>query len=263
MHSFGPDRELRDGDVFEVGGVRLVTLHTPGHAPGAVCFHLPELGVVFDAGTAMFRVSDYVETDTLDIFVSHAHLDHVFGLTCIFDITAKCPRLQKITVYAEANKLQAIEDHLFSKHLFPVNPPFDTEPLEGPTTLGDGSTIKHFPLKHPGGSTGFRVDWPDRSLAYVTDTMATAEADYLEHVHGVDLLVHECYFHDHQTDQAELTGHSCLSDVARLAAAAEVGRLVLIHINPLLASDDEIELATAHKIFPNTVVGVDRMEVEF
>jgi len=46
-----PDGELADGDVFTVGGVELCVLHTPGHSPGACCFHAPALGVVFSGDT--------------------------------------------------------------------------------------------------------------------------------------------------------------------------------------------------------------------
>lgn len=46
-----PDRDLADGDIFEVAGVTLRTVHTPGHAPGACCFHSAELGVVFTGYT--------------------------------------------------------------------------------------------------------------------------------------------------------------------------------------------------------------------
>ncbi|MEU4603869.1 MBL fold metallo-hydrolase [Kribbella sp. NPDC023972] len=51
VHSFAPDRELADGVVFEVGGVRLETLHTPGHAPGACCFYSPDLEAVYTGDT--------------------------------------------------------------------------------------------------------------------------------------------------------------------------------------------------------------------
>lgn len=51
VHPFAPDRPLTDGDVFVVGGVPLVTLHTPGHAPGACCFYSEELGAVFTGDT--------------------------------------------------------------------------------------------------------------------------------------------------------------------------------------------------------------------
>lgn len=51
VHPFAPDHELADGDVFTVGGVRLETLHTPGHAPGACCFYSPDLSAVFTGDT--------------------------------------------------------------------------------------------------------------------------------------------------------------------------------------------------------------------
>ena len=46
-----PDGALREGQVLEVAGVRVRVLHTPGHAPGAVCFSVPDLGVVFTGDT--------------------------------------------------------------------------------------------------------------------------------------------------------------------------------------------------------------------
>ncbi|MBF6180152.1 MULTISPECIES: MBL fold metallo-hydrolase [Nocardia] len=49
-----PDGELVDGAVIEVAGTALRVLHTPGHAPGACCFHAPDLGVVF-TGDTLFR----------------------------------------------------------------------------------------------------------------------------------------------------------------------------------------------------------------
>ena len=50
-----PDRlwdvDLSDGFEITVAGTTLRTLHTPGHAPGAVCFHAPDLGAVFTGDT--------------------------------------------------------------------------------------------------------------------------------------------------------------------------------------------------------------------
>lgn len=50
-HDTEPDGELTDGQRIIVAGTTLTVLHTPGHAPGAVCFHAPELGVVFTGDT--------------------------------------------------------------------------------------------------------------------------------------------------------------------------------------------------------------------
>ena len=46
-----PDHDLADGDRIMVGDVALEVLHTPGHSPGACCFHAPALGVVFSGDT--------------------------------------------------------------------------------------------------------------------------------------------------------------------------------------------------------------------
>ncbi|MCM2390322.1 MBL fold metallo-hydrolase [Streptomyces albipurpureus] len=46
-----PDRELADGQVIAVGDVELTVLHTPGHAPGAVCLYAPALETVFTGDT--------------------------------------------------------------------------------------------------------------------------------------------------------------------------------------------------------------------
>jgi glyoxylase-like metal-dependent hydrolase (beta-lactamase superfamily II) len=45
------DMDLPDGWEITVGGVVLRVLHTPGHAPGACCFHAPSLGCVFTGDT--------------------------------------------------------------------------------------------------------------------------------------------------------------------------------------------------------------------
>jgi glyoxylase-like metal-dependent hydrolase (beta-lactamase superfamily II) len=46
-----PDGPLADGDELKVAGIGLRVLHTPGHAPGAVCLYAPELGAVFSGDT--------------------------------------------------------------------------------------------------------------------------------------------------------------------------------------------------------------------
>ncbi len=46
-----PDGALCEGMVLEVAGTRVHVLHTPGHAPGAVCFSVPDLGAVFSGDT--------------------------------------------------------------------------------------------------------------------------------------------------------------------------------------------------------------------
>ncbi len=248
--------------------MKLVLLGTTGYHPNeqrhTPCMLLPECGVMFDAGTAMFRAARFLATPTLDIFLTHAHLDHIIGLTYLFSVVREHP-LDRVRVFGEPEKLAAIQEHLFSEHIFPVLPPMTFCPLEpnSPVELADGGQLSHFPLKHVGGTLGFRIDWADRSMAYVTDTTAHVAADYVERIRGVDLLVHECYFPDGQEEWAAKTGHSCTTPVAQVARAADVGRLVIVHVDPVAAESDPIGLDVARKTFPRTELGCDLQEIDF
>jgi ribonuclease BN (tRNA processing enzyme) len=246
--------------------MKLHLLGTTGYHPNArrhtACLMLPEQGIVLDAGTGMFRVRERLCTQELDIFLTHAHLDHIVGLTFLFDILYE-KHVSRVTVHGEVDKLAAIEQHLLCELIFPVKLPCEYKPLSGAVALRDGGKLSRFPLAHRGGSVGYRLDWPGHSMAYVTDTTASIDAAYVHSIRGVDLLVHECYFDDTQTALAETTGHSTTSRVAQVARKAEVGRLVLVHTNPLDESDDPIGIAAARAIFPRAELGEDEAAYEF
>lgn len=46
-----PDETVTDGQQFDVGGVTLRALHTPGHTWGSVCYLVPDLRTVFTGDT--------------------------------------------------------------------------------------------------------------------------------------------------------------------------------------------------------------------
>ena len=45
------DADLADGQSLTVAGAALTVIHTPGHAPGAVCLYVHDLGCVFTGDT--------------------------------------------------------------------------------------------------------------------------------------------------------------------------------------------------------------------
>src|SRR5436305_2060051 len=133
--------------------MKLRVLGTSGYHPcerrQTACLMLPEAGIVLDAGTGFFRVREHLVTPTLDILLTHAHLDHVVGLTYLLSTTARRP-LARITVHGAAEKLEAVRQHLLSKHLFPAPLPCQWQALgDGPLTIGEAK-VSHFPLEHPG-----------------------------------------------------------------------------------------------------------------
>jgi ribonuclease BN (tRNA processing enzyme) len=171
--------------------------------------------------------------------------------------------MRRVDVHADPAKVAAIQNHLLNELLFPVPLPCQYRPLDGPVALAGGGILTSFPLVHPGDTVGFRLDWPGHSMAYVTDTMADPTANYVEQIRGVDLLVHECNFTDEWRDQALLTGHSHTTPVAQVAKRAQVGELLLVHLNPIALGDDPVGLDVARAIFPKTTIAHDNMVTEF
>lgn len=242
---------------------RAIFLGTGGYHPNerrhTLSVLLPDDGVAFDAGTGFFRAPGLLTMRTLDVFLSHAHLDHVVGLPWLLVPMLK-GELERVRVHATPQALDAVRTHLLADAHFPASLDYEFDTLAPETRVADG-VLTHTPLAHPGGSVGYRIDWRDRSLAYITDT--TADGSYRDFIRGVDLLIHECNFADDMAEWALKTGHSHTSAVARQARDAGVGRLILTHFDPQHPEDDPIGLARAREIFPNTGLSEDLMTVEF
>ncbi|QDT38856.1 MBL fold metallo-hydrolase [Stratiformator vulcanicus] len=247
--------------------MKLIFLGTGGFQPTdsrhTLCLMIPELGIVFDAGTGAYRIKNYLATKDITFFMSHAHLDHIVGLTYLLP-EMTMGTVESATVHGEQAKLDAIQEHLYSEHVFPVKMKYAWTPLDGPVDVPGGGRLTYRHQEHPGGSIGYRIDWPDRSIAYVTDTTANGSPESIDFVRGVDLLVHECDFEDKDESFAHMTGHSHTTPVAELARDAEVGRLMLVHFDPLAADTDHpIDIEVARNIFPKTTIANDLDEIDF
>ena len=105
------------------------------------------------------------------------------------------------------------------------------------------------------------VDAPSRGrvIVYTGDTRPSDEVARL--ASGADLLIHEATFADDLVERAREDGHSTFSQAAEIAARAGVKRLILTHISSRYGNVAPL-LEAAVKIFPNTIVANDFLEVE-
>lgn len=262
--------------------MRLVLLGTGGFIPTesaqTACYFLPEVGVMLDAGTGLYRLPRYLQADELDIYLTHAHGDHTRGMAFLF-ASYVAHQLQAAPESVNESNIGGMVQHgnhrlhhasrfhatqtavdFLAKEYEPYQMQWqvlgDSEPLPC------GGTLTSFNVGH-NDEVGFRLDWPGHSMAYVTDTTAKPDAVYLENIRGVDLLLHDCNGPDRLAGLMERIGHSHTSAVADLAARAGVGRLILVHHNPIAEWSIVPDLERAREIFPATDIGVDGMEVDF
>ncbi len=277
--------------VFDLEEIKmkLVVLGSNGYRPNdlghTACYAIPELGVLLDAGTGLYRIVDYLQTDELDIYLTHEHPDHTWGLAYLesvfwrkrvreamargskervlparFDSPADSPR--RVRVHLAPEHMEGVQ-HLLWK--FAEQQMIEYVPMTADEELSHGVRLTSFPVEHRKDQLclGFRLDHPGGSLAYVTDTYGEPGVSYMENIRGVDVLLHDCSASDDDPDFARQMGHSVITPVAQLAAEAQVGRLVLIHLGSFRPEHGEPEIERALPIFPRTEVAFDRMEIEF
>lgn len=101
---------------------------------------------------------------------------------------------------------------------------------------------------------------PGRTIVYTGDTRPCEAV--LEASRDADLLIHDGSFADEMADWAEESMHSTAGEVAALAKAAGVRKLVLTHISSRYTDDVEPILTDSKKIFENVIVAEDLMELE-
>ena len=195
---------------------------------------------MLDAGTGIFRLTAELlaePRESVDIWLSHAHLDHVVGLTFLLD-TMAVTNLKRVRVFGEAAKLKAIRERIYYDLVFPVEPEMEFIELPDSSSpfLISGHrdySVQWMPLEHPGGSVGYVIEYAGKRLAYITDTTAYPNSPYIHALGNLDLLLHECNFGDQHQDLAEKTGHSWQSGVMGIVELCRPRQTQLIHHNPL------------------------------
>ncbi len=232
--------------------------------------------VILDAGTGV-RSLGYAlaaeaagEQGELHLLLSHFHWDHLQGLP--FFAPLYTPG-QTVRFYAAAN-VELLEDFLRGQMCFPYFPvPFgdvaaetETERVQDGVPFQIGPlTIRPFPVFHPQGAHGYRIEGDGAVVIYATDHEHGSEVhdEGLREVsRGADLLISDAQYTPDEYVLRQGWGHTTWAHAADLAAEAGVGRLVLFHHDP---SHDDAALERiceqARERFPATVLAREGLEI--
>lgn len=221
--------------------------------------------VILDAGTGIRALGDSLARRAAgdpvsgDIYLSHAHWDHIQGLPFFAPLYESGNRFRIWTGTAAGEEIERAVRAQMSAGVFPVR--FDDVEATMEFRTLDGShsapsyTIDTLSVLHPGGALGFRlfgpgdpaprlVYIPDNELAAPPPASYDSPADWQERLvafaRGAAILVHDATFTAAEYESHRGWGHSRFDDALALALDAGVGRLVLFHHSPE-RSDDAID----------------------
>ncbi|NNE75083.1 MAG: MBL fold metallo-hydrolase [Acidimicrobiales bacterium] len=219
--------------------------------------------IVFDLGTGLrqwgtqFGGSEFLRATAL---VTHLHWDHIQGLPFFGPIHNTATHLDVYGVGENGLTLEECFATFVNPPYFPVHyselagsiafhDVVDTSFAAGPAKI----TARQIP--HVGPTNGYRVDWGQYSIAYVSDHQqpvddATVVDDaVLELVDGVDVLIHDAQFTDGEFAERSHWGHCTAEYAVEVAHQGNVGTLALFHHDPF-HDDDAVDsmLADARRL---------------
>ena len=213
---------------------------------------------IFDCGSGIKRLSDHVMAGGTErfsgrIFISHTHWDHINTVPFFAPLYLRGNQIELFGPYQGDLPIERAISAQMESVYFPVTVrefgarlvfrDLREERLEfGPVR------IDTMLLRHPGYCLGYKLGCRGRTICYITDnelylpTDPRHDARYVQRladfVRGADVLITDTTYRDHEYPSKVDWGHSCVSQVADLAARAEVKRLHLFHHDPDQTDDD-------------------------
>jgi ribonuclease BN (tRNA processing enzyme) len=215
--------------------------------------------LLIDAGTGASRLLNEPAlldgVNRLDVVLTHFHLDHLVGLFYLADLNPP-PAVWGAGQALERIATAALVDRLLDSPLAPAifRDRLAVHELEpGAREIGAFSVRTRIQPLHANPTLALRID---DALVWCTDTAYDLQNAVF--ARDARVLCHEAF---HAAEDTDDRGHTAAGEAARLAAAAGVERLVLVHVHPQL-EDDGALLAFARPHFAETVVGVDGLEIQ-
>jgi len=181
--------------------------------------------VLIDAGTGIGDLDLGALKRIRHVFLTHAHLDHIAGLPMLVDSVFDEQFDEPLTVYARAETLAAVQDHIFNDVIWPDfsglpsrdNPMLRYRAL----TPADAVTIGHrefhpVDVRHSVPSLGFTVRNSCGSFAVSGDTKTNETLwPVLNACENLKVLVIEVSFPDEMEALANDAGHYCPRTLTR------------------------------------------------
>jgi ribonuclease Z len=173
------------------------------------------------------------------LILTHDHVDHVYGFPHLIQALAIEGRADEIDLLAPGQALATVDGMLRVHNLagdrYPEVRHIEIRLGEAIEVLRvEGLTITASATEHTRDTVALRFETETAKVCYSSDTRPCAAVTRL--AAGADILLHDCAG-PHRLRDAFSASHSSALEAARVAAAAGVRKLVLMHLG---ARDEDI-----------------------
>ena len=173
--------------------------------------------ILIDAGTGVGDLTVGELKGIRHVFLTHSHLDHIAGLPLFLDSVFDDVMEQPITVYARAETIAALREHVFNWVLWPdfetlpsaESPMLRFEVLQpGERVMFEACALRAVDVHHSVPSLGYCIEREGAVFAFSGDTKTNASLwALLNDYNNVDTLIMEVSFPDEQAELADKAGH--------------------------------------------------------
>ena len=221
-----------------------------------------ERRLIFDAGTGIrelgLSLAKENQSVDADLFLTHTHMDHINGL----------PFFRQ--AYDSSNNIRIRAGHLKAMNLNIrdvlkgwMNPCFFPVPIESmmphvsftnfdqgeDIDLGDGIMVRTGKLNHPGGATGYRIEYDGRVACIITDTEHQGDEldqEVLRLIDGCSFFIYDATYTEEEYPNYLGWGHSTWERSILLCRESGAAGVVAFHHEP--AHDDVFMDGVARKM---------------
>ncbi|VEB34870.1 MBL fold metallo-hydrolase [Legionella cherrii] len=233
-----------------------------GHTSCITLNFVNERTFILDAGSGIIPLGNDLITKKqnqieADIFITHEHWDHIHGLTFFKPLYHPGNQFRFYGPPQGVKSVHKLLSGLMDGTYFPVK--IDNLPstisyhdlvVEQNFEIGN-ITISTIALQHPCVTYGYKIQYNNKIISYITDnelydkSYPLYDADFvqklIEFTTNSDILIVDCAFTDEEYDAGRVSwGHSCPRQISEFAHLTKSKQLILHH-NDHYETDDIVD----------------------